>query len=81
MRLRFAYFLLVVAVQELSLRAQESASAATSIDAILLRTNLWEATAQELEPDLKSLGFEWISANRDVARSATRGLIFHKAFS
>ena len=78
MKLRFAYFLLVVAVQELSVRAQESPSAAHSIDAILLRTNLWEATPQELEPDLKNLGFEWISANRDVARSASRGLNFQK---
>ena len=65
MKLRFAYFLLVVAVQQLSVNAQESASAAHSIDAILLRTNLWEATPQELEPDLKNLGFEWISANRE----------------
>ncbi|MGA7881921.1 MAG: hypothetical protein WCD63_13750, partial [Terrimicrobiaceae bacterium] len=78
MKLRFAYFLLVVAVQELSVRAQESPSAAHSIDAILLRTNLWEATPQELKPDLKNLGFEWISASREVARSASSGLNFQK---
>ena len=79
MKLRLAYFLLVVAaVQELSVNAQESASAAHSIDAIFLRTNPWEATPQELEPDLKNLGFEWISANRDLGRSASRGLNFQK---
>jgi hypothetical protein len=80
MKLRFAYFLLVVAVQvqERSLRAQESPPAAHSIDAVLLRPNVWQAAPQELEPDLRDLGFEWISANRDIARSAVAGLNFQK---
>ena len=78
MQSRFACFLLAVAFEGLCLRAQESPPAPAPIDPILLRPNVWESTPQELEPDLKILRFEWISAKQDVARSALPGLAFKK---
>jgi hypothetical protein len=64
MPLRFACFSLILAFEALSLGAQESPPAAVPIDPIVLRPNVWESTPQELEPDLKILGFEWISADQ-----------------
>ena len=61
-----------------SLPAQQASPQPVPIDAILLRPNLWEATAQELEPNLKELRFEWTSSNHDIARSAVSGLAFQK---
>ena len=78
MRLRFACISLILAFEGLSLGAQETPPAVVSIDPIVLRPNVWESTPQELEPDLKILGFEWISSDRDVARSALPGLMFQK---
>lgn len=78
MQLRFACVLLALAIEGLSLGAQESPPAPVPIDAILLRQNVWESTPQELDPDLNNLRFEWISANQDIARSALPGLAFQK---
>jgi hypothetical protein len=78
MQIRIACFILALVFEGLSLGAQESPPAPAPIDAILLRPNVWESTPQELEPDLKNLRFEWISASRDVARSALPGLAFQK---
>jgi hypothetical protein len=78
MQLRFAWFILTLACKGLSLGAQESLPAPVPIDPIILRPNVWESTPQELEPDLKMLRFDWISANQDVARSALPGLAFQK---
>jgi hypothetical protein len=75
MKLRFAYFVLTLG---LSLSAQHSSAAIGSIDEILLRPNVWDSTPQELEPELKTLRFEWTSANQDVARSSLAGLAFQK---
>ena len=78
MRLTFACISLILAFEGLSLGAQESPPAVVPIDPIVLRPNVWESTPQELEPDLKILRFEWISADQDVARSALPGLAFQK---
>jgi hypothetical protein len=78
MRLRFACFLLALALQRLSLVAQESPPVPAPVEAILLRPNVWESTPQELERELKELRFQWNSANQDVARSALPGLAFQK---
>jgi hypothetical protein len=71
-------FLMLLALGAGSLPAQQASPQPVPIDAILLRPNLWEATAQELEPNLKELRFEWTSSNHDIARSAVSGLAFQK---
>ena len=78
MPLRFACILLALAFEGLALGAQESPLEPAPVEPILLRPNVWESTPQELEPDLKILRFEWLSANQDVARSALPGLAFQK---
>lgn len=78
MQLRFACFSLLLALELLTLGAQEPPPATAPIDPILLRPNVWQSTAQELDPDWNSLGFAWISANQDAARSALPGLAFQK---
>ncbi|MET0254019.1 MAG: C39 family peptidase [Terrimicrobiaceae bacterium] len=78
MRLTFACISLILAFEGLSLGAQETPPAVVPIDPVVLRPNVWELTPQELEPDLKILGFEWLSADQNVARSALPGLAFQK---
>jgi Peptidase_C39 like family len=56
--------------------AQQPAPTPVSLDAILLRTDVWESDQGALDSELASLHFEWISAARDVARSSTPGLAF-----
>jgi hypothetical protein len=75
MKLRFAYFILILG---LCLGAQHSSAAFGSLDEILLRPNAWASTPQELEPALRNLRFEWTSANQDMARSSLPGLEFQK---
>ena len=71
-------FLMFLALGAGSLPAQQASPQPVPIDTILLRPNIWEATAQELEPNLKELRFEWTSSNHDIARSAVSGLAFQK---
>ena len=55
-----------------AVRAQEAASSpsAATMDGILLRSNLWETTALDVQPEFKALRFEWTSAAQDTARTA-----------
>jgi hypothetical protein len=78
MQLRFACFSLLLAFEGLSFGAQEALPAAVPIDPIVLRPNVWQSTPQELVPDWNTLGFEWISADQNAARSALPGLAFQK---
>ncbi|HEY5707513.1 MAG TPA: C39 family peptidase [Terrimicrobiaceae bacterium] len=78
MQLRLACFLLIFAFAGGAPAGQESPPTPAPVDPILLRPNVWESTPQELEPELKKLQFEWISANQDTARSALPGLAFQK---
>ncbi len=61
-------------------RAQEATPSPSpsraAMDGILLRPNLWDTTALEIEPDFKTLRFEWTSAAKDTARTAAKGLTF-----
>ncbi len=58
------------------LEAQQPAPTPVSLDAILLRTDVWGSDQGALDSELTSLQFEWISAAREVARSSTPGLVF-----
>ena len=56
--------------------AQQPVPTPVSLDPILLRPDVWECDEGALDSELVPLHFEWISATRDVARSAIPGLIF-----
>ena len=78
MQLRSSFPVVALILTLLTLRAQETPPAPTAIDPILLRPGLWQLEKASLEPEMRNLGFRWISANQDVARSAAPGLVFHK---
>jgi hypothetical protein len=76
MRLTLSWLTLMVVAMAPFSEAQQPAPTPVSLDAILLRTNVWESNQETLNSELASLHFEWISAARDVARSSTPGLVF-----
>jgi Peptidase_C39 like family len=78
MRLRSCRLVITLVLTGFSVGAQELSPAPAPLDGILLRPNVWELGRQDLEADLMSLRFEWISANQEVARSSSPGLAFHK---
>ncbi len=78
MQLRSSFPVVALILTLLTLRAQETPPVPTAIDPILLRPGLWQLEKASLEPEMRNLGFRWISANQDVARSAAPGLVFHK---
>ena len=78
MQLRSSFPVVALILTLLTLRAQETPPASTAIDSILLRPGLWRSEKASLEPEMRKLGFRWISANQDVASSVAPGLVFHK---
>lgn len=78
MQLRSFCLVITLIVSGTCLGAEESPPAPAELDGILLRPNVWESEKEALEPDMRTLRFEWISANQDVARSSSPGLAFHK---
>jgi hypothetical protein len=78
MRLRCICVVLAMVVGELLVGAQEPLLAPAPLDTVLLRQKIWETTSQELAPDLSNLGFEWLSPNREIARSVLSGLVFQQ---
>lgn len=78
MQLRSSSPVVALILTLLMLRAQETPPAPTAIDPILLRPGLWQSEKASLEAEMRNLGFRWLSANQDVARSTVPGLVFHK---
>ena len=76
MRLPLCWLTLSLLAMAPFLEAQERAPTPVSLDAILLRTDVWGSDQRALDSELASLQFEWISAAREVARSSTPGLVF-----
>ena len=76
MRLTLSWLTLMLVTIAPFSGAQQAAQTPVPLDAILLRTDVWEAEQGAVDSELTSLHFEWISAARDVARSSTPGLVF-----
>ena len=76
MRLTLHRLTLMLVAAASFLQAQEPSPTPVSLDALLLRTDVWEFDQRALDSELATLHFEWISATRDIARSWAPGLIF-----
>ncbi len=76
MQLTLRWLALLFIVRAPFLEAQEPAPTPASLDAILLRIDVWNSDQRALDSDLATLHFEWISAARDVARSTGPALAF-----